>query len=238
MRHLVYCVLRAHPPWRGRLPAGVEGTAVSLVTEDELAVAVSRGPGAGGAPDVARATVYADVIAALSERRTVLPVRYGCLLPSRTQVRAFLQVRRAEFATLLDQLDGCVEMGVRVLPGTAGCSAGERRHQTSAVGSGTAYLTARSAAYARRDAEREVGEEAAAALQRTFDRLSVQSRAAPTVMGPNLLVSLCFLIRRANIAAFRREFRRLQEQVAYRLLLSGPWAPYNFVATQEPGAVS
>jgi len=238
MRHLVYCVLRAHPPWQDALPAGVERAAVTLVTEGGLAVAVSRVSDAGCGADVARATVYADVIAALSERRTVLPVRYGCFLPSRAQVHAFLQVRRAEFATLLDQLDGCVEMGVRVLPGTAGCSVGERRNQTSAVGSGTAYLTARSAAYARQDAEREVGEEAAVALQRTFDRLSVQSRAAPTVMGPNLLVSLCFLIRRANIAAFRREFRRLQEQVAYRLLLSGPWAPYNFVATQEPGAVS
>ncbi|MFH0982016.1 MAG: GvpL/GvpF family gas vesicle protein [Planctomycetota bacterium] len=237
MRHLVYCILRDYAPWRGRLPAGVGGAAVSLVTDDELAVAVSRVSDAGGAPDVAHAMAYADVIAALSADRTVLPVRYGCLFPARTQVHEFLRARHAEFAALLDELDGCVEMGVRVLLSGAGRPVRERRSRTTEVASGTAYLTGRSAAYARRDAEREAGAATAAAIQRTFNRLSKRSRAAPAVIGENLLVSMYFLIRREHIGAFCRRFRRLQEQGAYRLLLSGPWAPYNFVAAQEPGVV-
>lgn len=237
MRHLAYCVLRADTPWRGRLPAGIEGAAVSLVTDDELAVAVSRVSDAGCAPNVAHATTYADVIAALSADRTVLPVRYGCLFPSRVQVREFMQTRRAEFAALLDELDGCVEMGVRVLLSSAGCPVRQRRRRTTEPGSGRAYLAARSAAYARRDAERQAGAATAAAIRRTFNRLSVQSRAVPVVLGESLLVSMCFLIRREHIGAFRRRFRRLQEQGAYRLLLSGPWAPYSFVAANEPGVV-
>jgi hypothetical protein len=67
--------------------------------------------------------------------------------------------------------------------------------------------------------------------------LSVQSREVSAVMGQNLLVSMCFLIRREHIGAFRGRFRRLQEQGAYRLLVSGPWVPYSFVAANEPGAV-
>jgi len=237
MRHLVYCILRAYTPWRGRLPAGVEGAPVSLVTEDELAVAVSRVSDAGRPADVAQATAYANVIAALSADRTVLPIRYGCLFPSKTQVHEFLQTRRAEFAALLDELDGCVEMGVRVLLSSAGHPVRERRRRTTKFGSGTAYLTERSAAYARRDAEREAGAATAAAIRRTFNGLSVQSRAVPAVMGENLLVSMYFLIRREVIGAFRNRFRRLQERDAHRLLLSGPWAPYNFVTAREPGVM-
>jgi hypothetical protein len=148
-----------------------------------------------------------------------------------------MQTRRAEFAALLDELDGCVEMGVRVLLSSAGCPVRECRRRTTEPGSGRAYLAERSAAYARRDAKRQAGAATAAAIRRTFNRLSVQSRAVPAVMGENLLVSMCFLIRRDHIESFRRIFRRLQEQSAYRLLLSGPWAPYSFVAAREPGAV-
>ena len=241
MEHLVYCILRAYTPWRGRLPAGVEGAPVSLVTEDELAVAVSRVSRAGCSADVtcatACATAYANVIAALSADRTVLPIRYGCLFPSRTQVYEFLQTRRAEFAALLDELDGCVEMGVRVLLSGAGRPVAECRRRTTKLGSGTAYLTERSAAYARRDAKREAGAATAAVIRRTFNGLSVQSRAVPAVMGENLLVSLYFLIRREDIGAFRNKFRRLQERDTHRLLLSGPWAPYNFVTAREPGVM-
>jgi hypothetical protein len=237
---------------------GVERGAVSLVFDDGLAAAVSLVSDAGCAPNAVHATAYADVIAAFSINRTVLPMRYGCLFPSATQVREFLRVRRAEFAALLAELDGCVEMGVRVLLSRTGCSAGGtavaldghafpdrmaaqgRGHataRTAELGPGAAYLTARNAAYAQRDAEGEAGAATAAAIRRTFHHLSVQSRSVPAVSGQNLLVSMCFLIRRQDISAFCDQFLHLQEQGAYRLMLSGPWAPYNFVEPQELGAM-
>ena len=257
MRHLVYCILRARPRWRGQLPAGVAGAAVSLVTAAELAAAVSRvsekgvgnllcaapaGPSRQKAPApffrrVAHATAHADVIAALSADRTVLPIRYGCLLSSSAQVRELLRTRRAEFAALLDELDGCVEMGVRVLLPGPGRPVTKRQSQRTKPGSGTAYLAGRSAAYARRDAGHESVAATVAALRRTFDRLSVQSRASGADVGDKLLVSLYFLIRREHVSAFRREFRRLQAQYTQSLLLSGPWAPYNFVPSQAPEAM-
>ena len=238
MRHLVYCILRARPPWRGRLPEGVEGTPIVLVTEDALAAAVSRVSELNRTADAARATAYAAAIAVLLRRRTVLPMRYGCLLPSETQVHEFLRVRRAEFGALLDQVDGCVEMGVRVLLATAGRPVGDDGGRTNEVGSGVAYLAARRAAYACRDAERETVAAARSVVERTFSGLSVQSRATQAVIGPHVLMSLYFLIRRGQIGAFRGEFRRLQERVGYRLLVSGPWAPYSFVAPQETEVVS
>lgn len=237
MRQLAYCILRADTPCPRSLPAGVEGATVSLVAEGELAAAVSRASSDVSAPDPVRATAYAGVIAALALEQTVLPVRYGCLFGSRTEVQEFLRARRAGFTGLLEELDGCVEMGIRALVPRTRKPAGEECVSAAGVRSGAAYLRERSAAYTQRDAERQAGDGMAAVIQRTFDRLSVQSRAIPAVVGENVLVSMYFLIRRQHMEAFRREFRRLQEQVAYRLLLSGPWAPYSFVADREPGGI-
>ena len=45
------------------------------------------------------------------------------------------------------------------------------------------------------------------------------------------LLSLYFLVDRAVVESFRQAFRRLSEAESARLLLSGPWPPYNFVTS-------
>jgi len=238
MKHLVYCILGARPRGPSRLPTGVEGATVSFVSAADLVAAVSRVADADPTPDVAHAAAYAQVIAALAARRTVLPVRYGCLLSTSTQVRELLRRRRTEFAGLLDELDGCVEMGVRaMLTGARGAAA---RHPggEGEPGSGAAYLVGRSAAYARRDAERESVAATRTGLRQAFDPLCVQSCASARAVGDRLLVSVQFLVRREHVSAFRRRFRRLQVQQTQGMLLTGPWAPYNFVPARTAGTAS
>jgi hypothetical protein len=222
MKHLVYCILRAVRARPGRLPSGVGGTTVTLVSADALAAAVSRVPDAALAANLARATTYASVIAALAAEHTVLPMRYGCVFTSRAQVHEFLRTRRTEFVALLNQLEGCVEMGIRALP-----AARERPAACPAPASFASYLAARRRLYARRAAARETDAALNTVLRRAFRRCSIRAVAAPA--GTNAFTSMAFLIRRTHVAAFRRTFRRLQERYPYRLLLSGPWAPFNFV---------
>ncbi len=219
MRYVVYCILRATGSRLSRLPPGAIGANVTLLTEGKLAAAVSRVPDSAVAINVARVTAYAGVIAALAARRTVLPMRYGCAFASTAQVREFLRARRPQLTLLLERLDGCVEMGIRALPAV-------RDHPvpTAKPCSGTSYLAARRATFAIQDAECEAGTTLAAALRRAFRKLTVESRA---VTAPQL--SLAFLIRRPQVAAFCQTFQRIQERYTQSLLLSGPWAPYNFV---------
>jgi hypothetical protein len=235
MGYLGYCILRFRQPWPGRLPVGVEGAAVTLIDDDGLCAAVSDAPMAGATRDVARATAYADVIACLSTDRTVLPLRYGCLFPLHEDVCAFLHGRRAEFTGLLDELDGCVEMGIRVLvPGVERPPPAHDDVMTN-TGAGLAYLTSRRVAYVCRDAAREAGAGTAARIRHAFARFSLQARTVSTDMEGTVLVSMYFLIRREHILAFCSRFRRLQARGAYQLLLSGPWAPYSFVAVETTG---
>jgi hypothetical protein len=47
---------------------------------------------------------------------------------------------------------------------------------------------------------------------------------------------LFFLVPRPAVDSFRLAFRQLTKSESARLLLSGPWPPYNFVASESrPG---
>ena len=238
MKQLVYCILRARPRGQERLPAGVAGAAVSFVSAADLVAAVSRVPDSSPALDAARAVAYARVIAALAANRAVLPLRYGCLLASAAQVRELLRARRAEFAALLGEFDGCVEMGLRVLLPVAADPTADCPSRGTKPRSGAAYLAGRGAAYARRDAERESIAATGTNLRCAFDPLCVQSCASARAVGDKLLVSLHFLVRREQVGAFRGRFRQLQAQHTQRMLLTGPWAPYNFVPSPAAGPAS
>lgn len=115
MKCLVYCILRSRPLPRELLPVGVDGKKVSLLHEDGLAAAFSLVDDACDTPELSRVKAYAAVIEALHRACTVLPMRYGCLLPSETHLAALLRERREEFLARLDEVQGCVEMAIRVL---------------------------------------------------------------------------------------------------------------------------
>ncbi len=96
-----------------------------------------------------------------------------------------------------------------------------------------AYLTARKAHYAHQDHWTTEYRQAADRCQAQFAGLSVKCKTeAPSARLP--LLSLYFLLPRPAVESFRQAFRQLTETESARLLLSGPWPPYNFV-TAGPG---
>ena len=97
------------------LPAGVGGAPVTLIEEAGLGAAVSWVEPPDLTPNVARVLSYGRVVDALHAERVVLPMRYGCLFGEESQVVELLRVHGEEYAAALRGLDGCVEMGVRIL---------------------------------------------------------------------------------------------------------------------------
>ena len=94
------------------------------------------------------------------------------------------------------------------------------------------YLTARKAHYAHQDRWTEEYRQVSERCLAQFAGLFVKSKTeAPSPRLP--LLSLYFLIPRPAVAAFRRAFRQLTETESARLLLSGPWPPYNFVLSRS-----
>ncbi len=254
MKYLVYGILRRADGESAPLPTGLEGDAIALIAEGDLGAAVSVVPESYAIPGVPRLLAYAQVVEALSRLGPVLPMSYGCLLESTAQVMELLRRRFRMFQATLAEVDGCVEMALRVLldegvqpavprvgteqpqAETMACRASE---QVPACGlqpverlpKGTAYLAGRKARYASNDRIGAQGREGIARWREPFAGLFVKCLGERVATQGARLLSLHFLLRSANVEEFHEVFHRLQTGCSDKLLLSGPWPPYHFVSS-------
>ena len=235
MKHLVYCILRdARGPMRGVLPPGVEGAPVFLVAEGGLAAACSVAPDGCAAPTVPRATAFAWAVAALHKVATVVPFRYGNLLETREQVLELLRVHREEFLQSLEEVQGCDEMGLRILLENRPHLACAQPAYAAPGGTGREFLEGRRAHYAAEECDEALAARAAAEARGALDGLAVKCREDRSIAADGRLLSLFFLVRRENVERFREAFRQLQQETPAKMLLTGPWPPYNFVGSPCP----
>jgi hypothetical protein len=239
MSYLLYC-LRRHPGPALAAP-GLGGAPVHPVSHRGWQAVVSRIRPADLVPDLPRVRRYIEVVIACHRQGPIIPLRYGCVVEQESQVRQLLDTHGPDYETLLQELEGCVEMGLRVLlpsgPGGAVSLRGPvgSREVTESLPwtpaparPGAAYLTARQAHYAHQDRWTREYCQAADRCRAQFAGLFVRCKTeAPSPRLP--LLSLYFLVARPALAPFCRAFRDLAETEPARLLLSGPWPPFNFV---------
>jgi hypothetical protein len=245
MTCLFYCICR-HPGSELAPPLlGVGGSPVYQVAHRRLRAAVSRINRKDLAPDLPRVRTYGRVVLSCHQQGTVIPMRYGSAVEKESQVIQHLDEHGPHYEDLLQELEGCVEMGLRVLlpsgpwPGVTpggppGCReiAGPQPPDPTAAPEhlGLAYLTARKAHYARQDHWTNDYRQAADRCRAQFNGLFVKCKTeAPSPRLP--LLSLYFLVHCSAVESFRQAFRHLTETESARLLLSGPWPPYNFVTS-------
>lgn len=229
MKQLVYGVIREAQAARCLLPAGVEAAAVGFAAAGGLAAACSVVPDACAAPTVSRATAYARVVAAIHRDATVAPFRYGHFLADREQTLRLLRAHQAEFLHALDAVEGCDEMGLRILLDNRSEPPAAPSVRPAPGESGRDYLAGRRAFYAARECDSALAAQAVATARRTLDALAVKCREERAAGTAGRLASLVFLVRRAGAGRFREAFRRLEQESAAKMLLTGPWPPYSFV---------
>ena len=206
-----------------------------MIEEGGLGAAVSWIEPPDLTPNIARVLSYAKLVEALHADRAVLPMRYGCLFEEEPQVVELLRVHGEEYAALLRGLDGCVEMGVRVLLPTESPFPCPPFDPEIEGASGRAYLAGRAERYAREEETDRALATVVARLRAALDGLAEKTESDRGVRANRGLSSLYFLVKRGTVESFRRAFQRIERAEAARLLLSGPWPPYNFAAPERPG---
>lgn len=230
MKYLVYCVLRGDVAAPAeKLPAGVGAEKVSIAAYDGLAAVYSAVPETYAAPEASQVMAYAGVIKAFHDVQVVLPMRYGCLLESEAQIVELLQRQARQFESSLGELDGCVEMGVRVLLVDEGASTLRNLHCEAGPLSGKAYIALRAAYYAEKDSGLRRSASVAQNVRRALDGFFVRCESQRSLAARQQLLSLSFLVRRQQLQSFREAFRQLQRRSSPKVLLTGPWPPYSFV---------
>lgn len=244
MRYLLYGIFRGQEQQKA-IPTGVDGQPVFLVGKKGLRAAISRVPHAKFTADIPRLVAYQKVVESLHRDPTVagiIPMRYGCLFDERAQIIELLEERCCQYEGLLDELEGCVEMGIRILisePVISARPAPGGRTNPQATGPGQTFLATRKAHYARQEMFANevdlVSQRCLAALGGLFVKSKAEDH--PKAATPSAFLSLYFLVPGNSVERFRQRFRDLCEKEPAKLLLSGPWPPYNFVLP-EAGPVS
>jgi hypothetical protein len=207
---------------------GTVPLALAWVPDGPLAAAALRpAPASFGPLDHAR------LLAAIHGQLTVLPMRYGAVLPDEEAVRRFLGNRREKLLADLDRLAGAAEIGLRIelpqnpLPGEPLAASGSNHSHISPAG----YLAARRARYQWHDQLAAQAQHAAAACVESLDGLYRSwRRLSPEPPG---FVRLAFLVERTLSAAFAQRVEKFRAtQPGRQCKLVGPWPPYSFVGDE------
>lgn len=214
----------------GIFQQGLEGAlpepGICVVEAHGLAAAASRVEETDSAPSVASLLRYEKVIEAIHARQSVIPLRYGCLLESESAIVRLLENHGQEYRALLGRLHGMTEMGIRILwPARPGIL------PESPLTPGSRYLASLRGRYGSGGSL--APQEAQLAYQITGRLAGLftgqQTEVSPS--GPGRLVSLYFLTPKTAVGRWREIGLKLRPPEGVKLMLSGPWPPYNFVAS-------
>jgi hypothetical protein len=234
-RPMVHCILR-DPPLSEALPAGLR-----WIGADGLrAVVRDLDPDEVRGADNTRLAAYADLIARIHRDETLIPMRFGCVFPTDAAVGKLLAGHRGRLLAMLEQLDGCVEYGVRlVLPiPPPESSAAPPSPPTSPNPGAAAPQDARPGHGHLAAIRRRLGGEAVAAARARAARDLLEAAVAGRYrdlreefgqIGGHYLLSLYFLVPRPSGAGFLAALQRAQSATPGAGLVTGPWPPYNFV---------
>jgi len=241
MNYLLYCVLPSRFARITLPPEGIGGAPLTIVAPGDLAAVVSTGNSNDREPPVSDLLVYHGVIKAVHQQAPVIPFRFGCRLSGLDDVISLLSERRKEYEALLNEVGECAEMGLRILmPATERVAVERERSDGFAAAAegaatGSAYLEARRRVYAAKEtADLEIertGRRIGSRLDGLFRCMRSESR--EIVEKGQTIVSLHFLVERRRIESFRAACQHLLAEEQEKILLSGPWPPFNFVHRED-----
>lgn len=239
MSYLLYCIFRSPERQRLGIPPGVGGRPVFVVAQNGLSAGLSELAESDLIPDISRVLAYEKVVEAFYRHLTVIPMRYGCQLEDASEAACLLDRHRTEYETLLHGLDGLGEMGIHVLLDSFGAGPENNAWPVPPTPlllpciSGAAYLAAKRQRYLGLDRAALDHRWLAKKLGDSLSGLSVRRKVEFPDSARGRLLSLYFLVPRGSVESFRQAARHLRLKDSVKLLLSGPWPPYNFVDSLE-----
>jgi hypothetical protein len=206
---------------------GIDGCPVRLVDGGTLRAWVSTVERRAITPSVERAREHDDVVRVALGRGTPVPARFGQVFADDEALLQSLRERSRSIVSMLERVQGCVEMRVHLR--TPPAERSEPVEGTSAS-PGRTYLEGlahreRVAAEALRRAK--FLQEQIALAAKDLIRATAPATYSPSVHA----VSLSHLIAREAVPSYRHALRGVTEEsaIAARAVVSGPWAPYSFV---------
>ena len=202
---------------------GIQQQPVKIVGIEGLRIIASEFGGTSLIPTKQNIFSHEHVLESLMDHTTPLPFRFGTVV-SQEKLHDFIRTNRDRLQADLDQVRGCVEMGLKILASAE--SAPEAPQQSA---SGTEFLRSKQRRHLQlRDTATWVDAAVAGVIRRS-DVSSVDGTA-------KLLIRIAHLVPREALSEYKVQIALLvRQRTDYRFLSSGPWPPYSFVSTSYAG---
>ena len=239
MSYLLYCIFHCPLPADLEIPAGVGGQRVFTANYKGFGAVLSNLAEPDSPPDISAILAYETVVESFHCHLTVIPLRYGSRVECPYEAIGLLRKNQDAYRALLHELEGLAEMGIQLLLDNSGAGTESNpwpvppRSIPLFCASGAGYLAAKRQRYLGVDRaalhQRRLVEEVCGSLADFF----VRRKEEIPEWSRTQLLSLYFLVPRDSVESFRRAACHLRPQEPVKLLLSGPWPPYNFVDSLE-----
>ena len=167
-----------------------------------------------GAPTEAAILAHAEVVEAVAAANdSLLPARFAGGVPNEDELRRRLDGRRESILEALGRVEGCIELGLRVLPDT--------REEPSPAASGSEYMRRRLDEVARAE---ELGRTLHGSL------VGASRESSCNVLGRrDVVLTGAYLVARDDLDRFHAALHEAERELAgVTLVLTGPWPPYSF----------
>lgn len=171
--------------------------------------------------DVESVLAFGKVVECIHRHTTIIPIRYGTLLPDADAVASHLSVMADDYRGRLAELAGCEEMGIRLPLPKPACPA----KPAPPTASGRDYLQS----LKRKYSATEQAEHQAAALNLALAGLYRKQRGETGLFNGEPMYLLSYLVPRDKLPVFRERLDALADSGHFQGTVSGPWPPYNFV---------
>lgn len=229
MKLLLYCVLRNDAQPSPELTVDAV-RAIPCPPTNLIAIVAERDAQAIN-PTIQELLAFENIVAGIHQTHTIIPMRYGCWFDDEQQLGNFLISQQSEYQTLLNELDDCVEMSLRILmiEATTKPDAPAREHASS----GRAYLTARRSHYAHEQAEAAARQERITRFCEPLTTIAKRRKDEMKRVAEGWLYSQFFLIPRADLANWNDKLRQLEVPETVKFSATGPWPPHNFVTPEK-----
>lgn len=242
MAKYLYCIIRSEVPQVFDCPQvlGDEGSEVYTVHYRDLAVVVSNSESIWFESSRRNMLVHTEVTEIVMKEHTLLPVRFGSIMPDEDTIKKdLLEARYNEIDDLLVKMDNQIEMGVKsfwyedklfkeileendpirnLRDSLVGKSAEESYRERMRLGEMIELTIGQ-----KRSAE---SEKILAALRPLASDISLQD-----IIVDRMVLNAAFLIDRNNESVFDQAMKDLDASHSERMLFKyvGPAPPYNFV---------
>ena len=242
MARYLYCIIRTEEPqvFDCEQALGDEGTGVYTINHKDLAVVVSDSESIWFDSSRRNMLLHTQVTEEVMKRFTLLPVRFGSVMPDEEAIRTeLLDARYEELDDLLKKMDNRVEMGVKSFWFEEKLFK-EILEENDPIRTLRDSLVGRSAEESYRDRMR-LGEmvEMSIDRKRTVDAEKVLALLRPLasdiqlqeIIVDRMVLNAAFLIERDNEPQFDQAVQQLDASNSERMLFKyvGPAPPYNFV---------